>query len=74
MCGMIQACDGARFLLKTFGKLRIFGEMLWQNFDGYAPVQTRIIGQVNLSHPAGSQLSGDFIGSESSTWRDGHGS
>src|ERR1700753_2814772 len=42
--GVIQRCDGLRFLLEAPQTLRIFRERLWQNLDRYFAPEPRIAG------------------------------
>jgi hypothetical protein len=44
--------------------------VLRDDFDGNATVQSRVAGAVHLAHPARADLGNDFIGTDTTAWRE----
>ena len=53
--GMIQARDDARLTFETLAPCGIVCEMLGEDFDRNGAIEARILGFVDLAHPAGAE-------------------
>jgi hypothetical protein len=49
---VIQCKGSTSFTPKAFERLRVFGEVLWQEFQSDEATKLRVLGFVNDSHPA----------------------
>ena len=61
---MVQTGDRARFTLEALSHGDVVGEMGRQHFDGDRPIEPRVLGAINLAHPAGSNRGEDLVGAE----------
>ncbi|HLK50913.1 MAG TPA: hypothetical protein VKT49_22380 [Bryobacteraceae bacterium] len=71
--GMRDGCHCFRLALKTGKRLRIPRQPLRQNLDRHFAMQPRIARSVNLTHPARTHQSHNFIGAQSVTRSERHG-
>ncbi len=71
--GVVQRAGGARLVLEAAQALRVGGEHLGQHLDGDVAVQPPVARAIHLAHPAGSEGSGDLVGSDVSPDFEGHG-
>ena len=69
--GVVERRRRPRFPLETFQRLRGCGHPARRNLDCHDPVETRVLGPIHLSHPAGTQRADDFVGAEASTGSKG---
>ena len=61
---MIEGRCRARFLLKAIHSLTILGELSRQKLERYLATEPRVLGQVNLSHPARAEQRENLIGTD----------
>ena len=61
---MIERGDGARLLLETCG--------VFKRFDGDDPVEPRVPGAPDFTHPAGADQREDLVGTEGGSGSERH--
>ena len=66
---MIQRGEHFGFALEPRQPLRIGRNGVGQHLDGDVALQVRVRRAVDLTHPAGADLGGDFIGAEARAGR-----
>ena len=71
--GTRQRSEGRRIWSSPPREVRIVGEEVREDFEGYIPAELRIVGAVHLSHAALADLGGDFVDAEAGAWAEGHG-
>jgi len=64
---MVQGGGGSGLALKTLKGQVIACEFFWQEFQGYAATQLRILGLIHHSHAAPAQLSQNAVMGDGST-------
>ena len=67
--GMVQRGDGAGFTIEALG------ESFFGDFDGDFAAEARVVGAVDLAHPARAEIGQDFVGTEAGSrgqWHRGH--
>jgi hypothetical protein len=58
---VIQSGHKFGFPTKAGAELRLKGELARQDFDGYGPLDVRVVGQVDDGHTAPAQFAFDFV-------------
>ena len=61
---MIELRDGPGLAIEALPELRIGSERFRQDLDGDRPIEPRVARFVDFSHPARTDLGGDFIWAE----------
>jgi hypothetical protein len=56
---MMQLRHRARFAQKSIGNVGVAGELALDDFYGYWSFQTEVCGEIDRTHPTGSDLSFD---------------
>jgi hypothetical protein len=56
-----QLRNSLAFALKPLAELRVAGNVCWENFDRDGTIQACVFRLVDLAHPPGADLSGDFV-------------
>ena len=64
---VVQRRGRARFLLEAFQPLGVGREGHRENLESELPTEPRVARAIDLAHPARSERSHDFVGSESRT-------
>ena len=59
--GMIGGRGGARLAFEALDQLRVRRELQGEEFERNAAVELRVVGQINLAHPAHSEQREDVI-------------
>src|SRR6516165_5810091 len=54
--GMVEGGGGLRFSLKAGQGLRVFRDILWQEFQGDVAMQTHVFGLVHHTHSATTEF------------------
>src|SRR5262245_19036272 len=74
--GMIERSDGAGLALEAGPGSGIARDHTRQHLDCDRPIEARVAGSINLTHPAHAKQGADFVGteagalSEGQRWRD----
>ena len=61
---VLQARGQVRLTIETLAKFQILGQIAGQDFQGIAAGQRRMLGQIDVTHPAGPQPSNDGVSGE----------
>ncbi len=69
---VVQRGRRARLALEAFLGVRVTEELLGQHLDRNLPAQPRVLGQVNLAHPALTDLLRDAVVQQCLAGFDGH--
>src|SRR5215470_6842210 len=59
--GMVQSGSGARFALKAFQSLAVLGKMFREELQGDEPAELDVLGLIDHTHPAATQLLEDTV-------------
>jgi serine/threonine protein kinase len=71
--GMREGGDDLGLALEARQRLGVVGEVLREDLDGDVPFETGMPGAVDLSHPTGTHLGQDLVGTEPHAGADRHG-
>src|SRR5215471_21755670 len=69
--GMVQSGGGARFTLKTLQSLAVLGKMLRQELQGDEAAELGVLGLIDHTHPAATELLHDAVMRNGSAYHDG---
>ena len=58
---MVQSGGGARFTLKAFQSLAVLGKMFGEELQGDEAAELDVLGFINHTHPAATQLLEDAV-------------
>ena len=70
--GMAQRCEDLRLALKPCDSLHVVREDFGQYLNGHVTLQAGVARAIHLTHAAGTNQRGDFIGSETGAGRKSH--
>ena len=59
--GLVQSGRGARLALEAFQSLVVLGKMFRQKLQGDEPTKLGVLGLINHTHPASTQLLEDAV-------------
>ena len=66
---VVQARGQFGLTIETLAKFQILGQIAGQDFQGIAAGQPRMLGQIDVTHPAGAQPSNDGVSGEHLSFR-----